>query len=181
MKNFRHFCPPFTRLAGGEAFLARVGARPPGLGDRIGSHARHIRAKIGSNVLEKAEKKIILDLPATCNGLDQGNLFWTQGIEDDLHIGGLHARFIIIKQGVVGVVRRREEGNIFPGQFHDLFKMRLKDREIGLRSCLDPGIEKLVRSVGTYLLNYIQQHICPRFTLERYLREGVTVSTLAGE
>lgn len=47
--------------------------------------------------------------------------------------------------------------------------------------CLDPGIEKLVRSVGTNLLNYVQQNICPRFTLERYLREGVTVSTLAEE
>jgi hypothetical protein len=45
--------------------------------------------------------------------------------------------------------------------------------------CLDPAVEKLVRSVGTNLLNYVQQNICPRFTLERYLREGVSVSTLA--
>jgi NAD(P)H-dependent FMN reductase len=39
--------------------------------------------------------------------------------------------------------------------------------------CLDPNIEKLVRSVATNLLHYVQQHICPRITLERVLREGV--------
>jgi NAD(P)H-dependent FMN reductase len=45
--------------------------------------------------------------------------------------------------------------------------------------CLDPSIEKLIRGVGTNLLNYIQQSICPRVTLERLLREGVSASLLA--
>ena len=39
--------------------------------------------------------------------------------------------------------------------------------------CLDPGVEKLVRSVATNLLRCIEQPICPRVTLERILREGV--------
>jgi chromate reductase len=38
--------------------------------------------------------------------------------------------------------------------------------------CLDPAVEKLVRSVGTNLLHYIQQSVCPRLTLERVLRDG---------
>lgn len=38
--------------------------------------------------------------------------------------------------------------------------------------CLDPGVERLVRGVATNLLQYINQNICPRVTLERVLREG---------
>ncbi len=44
--------------------------------------------------------------------------------------------------------------------------------------CLDAAIEKLVRGVGTSLLDYIKQNICPRVTLERLLREGVASSVL---
>jgi FMN reductase len=39
--------------------------------------------------------------------------------------------------------------------------------------CLDPGVERLVRGVGANLLQYIEQNLCPRLTLERLLREGV--------
>ena len=39
--------------------------------------------------------------------------------------------------------------------------------------CLDPTIEKLIRSVATNLLDYVRQNICPRITLERVLREGI--------
>ena len=42
--------------------------------------------------------------------------------------------------------------------------------------CLDPAIEKLIRNVGINLLDYIKQSICPRFKLERLLREGVAAS-----
>jgi FMN reductase len=38
--------------------------------------------------------------------------------------------------------------------------------------CLDPGVERLVRGVGANLLQYIEQNLCPRLTLERLLREG---------
>jgi chromate reductase len=38
--------------------------------------------------------------------------------------------------------------------------------------CLDPAVEKLVRSVGTNLLAYIRNNVCPRVTLERLLRTG---------
>ncbi len=38
--------------------------------------------------------------------------------------------------------------------------------------CLDPAVEKLVRSVGTNLLAYIHNNVCPRVTLERLLRTG---------
>jgi NAD(P)H-dependent FMN reductase len=47
--------------------------------------------------------------------------------------------------------------------------------------CLDPAIEKLIRSVGISLLNYIKQNICPRFTLERLLREGMPASVSPGD
>ena len=40
-------------------------------------------------------------------------------------------------------------------------------------NCLDPQIEKLIRKVGTNLLAYLHQNVCPRITLERLLRSGV--------
>lgn len=43
---------------------------------------------------------------------------------------------------------------------------------------LDPAVEKLIRGVGTNLLNYIRQNLCPRVTLERLVREGVTIPVL---
>ena len=39
--------------------------------------------------------------------------------------------------------------------------------------CLDPQVERLVRALGTSLLHYIEQNLCPRITLERILREGL--------
>ena len=39
--------------------------------------------------------------------------------------------------------------------------------------CLDPAVEKLIRSVATNLTNYMQRHVCPAIQLERILREGV--------
>jgi FMN reductase len=41
---------------------------------------------------------------------------------------------------------------------------------------LDPTMEKYVRSVATNLINYLHQHVCPAITLERVLREGVSVT-----
>lgn len=40
--------------------------------------------------------------------------------------------------------------------------------------CLDPSAEKMVRSVATNLVNYVQKNICPAIQLERILRTGVT-------
>jgi len=39
--------------------------------------------------------------------------------------------------------------------------------------CLQPAIEKLIRRVATHLMDYIEQNLCPRVTLERILREGI--------
>jgi FMN reductase len=39
--------------------------------------------------------------------------------------------------------------------------------------CLEPEVEKLVRTVPLSLLSYIDRHLCPRLTLERILREGL--------
>jgi FMN reductase len=41
---------------------------------------------------------------------------------------------------------------------------------------LDPGAEQLIRGVGTNLLTYIEQNVCPRVTLERLRSEGQQVS-----
>jgi len=38
--------------------------------------------------------------------------------------------------------------------------------------CLEPRMEKLIRSVGTNLVEYIHHNVCPRITLERILRES---------
>jgi FMN reductase len=38
--------------------------------------------------------------------------------------------------------------------------------------CLDPAIEKLVRSTATNLMNYLHRHVCPALQLERILRQG---------
>ncbi len=37
---------------------------------------------------------------------------------------------------------------------------------------LDEGTEKRVRGVATALVHYIEDHVCPKFTLERMVREG---------
>lgn len=42
--------------------------------------------------------------------------------------------------------------------------------------CLDSGVEQLIRSVGTNLLTYIEQNVCPRVMLERLLNEADNVS-----
>ena len=39
--------------------------------------------------------------------------------------------------------------------------------------CLDPAMEKYIRRVATTVLDYLKQHVCPLYTLERVLREGV--------
>lgn len=39
-------------------------------------------------------------------------------------------------------------------------------------NCLDEGVEKRVRGVATALVHYIEDHVCPKFTLERMAREG---------
>ncbi len=38
---------------------------------------------------------------------------------------------------------------------------------------VDPAAEALMRRSATSLLNYVENHVCPRFTLERLLREGM--------
>jgi len=40
-------------------------------------------------------------------------------------------------------------------------------------TCSDPAVEKLVRRVGTGLLDYVREAVCPRVQLEQLLREGV--------
>lgn len=38
--------------------------------------------------------------------------------------------------------------------------------------CVDEAIEKMVRGVGTNLIEYIRGHICPRVALEEMMRRG---------
>ena len=42
--------------------------------------------------------------------------------------------------------------------------------------CLNSGVEQLIRSVGTNLLQYLEQNVCPRVMLERLLSEGAKSS-----
>lgn len=38
--------------------------------------------------------------------------------------------------------------------------------------CLDPAIEKRIRSAATNLINFIHDHICPKIALEEMVRSG---------
>jgi len=38
--------------------------------------------------------------------------------------------------------------------------------------CLDPAVERLVRSVASNLANYLRRHVCPAIELERIVRGG---------
>ncbi len=38
--------------------------------------------------------------------------------------------------------------------------------------CLEPSIEKHIRRVATSVQDYLANHVCPKYTLERLLREG---------
>ncbi len=40
--------------------------------------------------------------------------------------------------------------------------------------CLDAGTEKLLRGVATGLIQYIENHVCPRYALEIMVREGAS-------
>lgn len=42
--------------------------------------------------------------------------------------------------------------------------------------CLDPKMEKYIRGVATNVQEYLNNYVCPRYTLERIMREGVPAS-----
>jgi chromate reductase, NAD(P)H dehydrogenase (quinone) len=41
--------------------------------------------------------------------------------------------------------------------------------------CLEPAMEKYIRRLATNVHDYLTNHVCPRYTLERILREGLPV------
>ncbi len=43
-------------------------------------------------------------------------------------------------------------------------------------NCLDAAVEKHVRRVASTVLDYLNNHVCPKITLERVLREGLAAS-----
>ena len=47
--------------------------------------------------------------------------------------------------------------------------------------CVDEAVEKMVRSVGTNLVEYIRGHICPRVALEERMRRGPALNWTPGE
>jgi len=40
-------------------------------------------------------------------------------------------------------------------------------------NCLDPAVEKYIRRVATNVHEYLTNHVCPKYTLERMLRQGI--------
>ncbi len=42
--------------------------------------------------------------------------------------------------------------------------------------CVDQAVEKMVRGVGTNLVEYIQGHVCPRVALEEMMRRGLALN-----
>ena len=47
--------------------------------------------------------------------------------------------------------------------------------------CVDEAIEKMVRGVGTNLIEYIRGHICPRVALEEMMRRGPALNWTPAE
>ena len=43
-------------------------------------------------------------------------------------------------------------------------------------NCLDPAIEKHIRRLASSVLDYLGDHVCPRVTLERIMREGLAAT-----
>ncbi len=83
-----------------------------------------------------------------------------------------------VAAGVIGAIKATEHlrsvcshvgaivlpGSVSVAQVHKVF-----DQE---GNCLDPGIEKRIRRLGTGLIDYIDNHLCPRVALEQMVREG---------
>jgi len=46
-------------------------------------------------------------------------------------------------------------------------------------NCLDPAVEKYIRRLASNVLDYLSNHVCPRITLERITREGLTAAISA--
>jgi len=47
--------------------------------------------------------------------------------------------------------------------------------------CVDEAVEKMVRGVGTNLVEYIRGHVCPRVALEEMLRRGPALNWTPAE
>jgi len=43
-------------------------------------------------------------------------------------------------------------------------------------NCLDENVERYVRGVARNVMEYMEQSVCPRITLEKILREGLSVA-----
>ncbi len=88
-----------------------------------------------------AVQEVILHLFGGSDLLEQLDLLGAQVLEDDLDVGGLHPRLEVIQQGVVGMLGRREEGDVPLGEFYHLFEMRAEDGEFRFLTGFHPGIE----------------------------------------
>ena len=93
-------------------------------------------------------------------------------------LSGKHVALLGVAAGSIGAIKSLEHlrgvvshigGIVLPLPVSVANVQRVFDQE---GHCLDPAVEKLIRAVGTNLLQYVEQHICPRITLERILREG---------
>ena len=78
--------------------------------------------------------------------------------------------------GRIGAIKSLEQlrgvcshvgGIVLPGPVSVANVQKVFDRD---GTCLDEGVEKLVRGVSDRLLGYLRDHVCPRLTLEAMAR-----------
>ncbi|MCA9727739.1 MAG: NAD(P)H-dependent oxidoreductase [Candidatus Eisenbacteria bacterium] len=82
-----------------------------------------------------------------------------------------------VAAGAIGAIKSLEQlrsigshvgAIVLPGAVSVAGVQKAFDRD---GTCLDPAVEKRVRSVATGLLGYLHRHVCPALTLERMVRE----------
>ena len=82
------------------------------------------------------------------NGLNEPHLFLAKFGKDGLNFSSLHAGFVIVEQGVVGMVGLWEEANVAAGEVHHFGKVRLEDGIVGLGAGFHPALVRGGRDLG---------------------------------
>ena len=74
-------------------------------------------------------------------------------IEDRLHIGSLHAGFVVIQQSIIGMLCRREEGNVFMNQFQHFLQVRAKNGKVRFAPASTQASKALDETIARSAIN----------------------------
>lgn len=148
---------------------------PPGT-DPQSAAAKHLQQKVGEAT------GVILATPEYHGSFSSVMKLVIENLGFPSALSGKPVALLGIAGGTIGAVKSLEHlrsvvshvgGLVLPLPISIANVGEVFDRE---GRSLDPGAEQLIRGVGTNLLTYIEQNVCPRMTLERLRREGQQVS-----